>query len=131
MLTENQSLFLKHLRSGEYRQCQFMLRRGDRYCASGVALDALCGVTWVPYQDASDDYIVHDSDIQENVFQTVMNALDFDGSTHGPVVQLMVHLNDIGVTFSEIADFIESIARGEMKVSEDHCFQPIMVPVEE
>ena len=101
--------WISALRSGEYRQSERALRTGDGYCCLGVACDlfdtngwrSTDGGNWC-YEAASERSVV-------NLPPRVRDAYAL-ASMEGKYQERrsLMHLNDTGHPFGEIADFIEA-----------------------
>lgn len=107
MLTENQRKWVDALRSGKYKQCRLSLRnhQTNSYCCLGV-LNQVAQDNGV--QDAWDAGVVTAS-----VASSRWVGLYETGATYGEQKwhSLLSH-NDDGMSFSEIADIIESEPEG-------------------
>ena len=123
MLTEEQkelrAKFLVALKSGEYKQGRGRLKRGDQYCVLGLMCEvSQCGnwinklgnVGWAHKacskdfnpEYSADYYMKHAADLPKEVLEAYNISHKFEST-------LMV-LNDFAnETFSEIAQFLESI----------------------
>jgi hypothetical protein len=89
--------WIKALRSGKFKQAKGVLRRGEGYCCLGVACVA------ADIKDVPRSPVI--SLIGEK-FENVPNVIRGGCSTNY-VVERLVEMNDSGVSFSEIADWIE------------------------
>lgn len=99
----DKDLWLKALRSGEYKQGQTALRRGDEYCCLGVLCEVK-GVRRQPMVEGSDLYEY--SSGEGNIGST--GWIPDDVMTFPRKVQLdLADMNDRGTTFVKIANYIE------------------------
>ena len=87
MITENRKMLVEALRSGKYNQCFNTLRKGDEFCAVGLALHLL-------------DY--KDGDVVPFNKKPKFFEENFDLSFVG-----ITGMNDNGCSFLQIADAIE------------------------
>lgn len=91
--------WVKALRSGEYKQGQIKLQKGDEYCCLGVA-GILCGL-------GDHDLLDH------SLFYNQTNAIHLLPSeivglaSRNTLVGSLTTMNDSGKSFPEIADWIE------------------------
>ena len=90
--------WLPALRSGEYKQLQGALRKGDEFCCLGVACDLIDRDKWDGYAILQSWGDVLPTNVPRDVFPL-----------HCFPMQLSVlsELNDEGYSFDKIADFIE------------------------
>jgi hypothetical protein len=92
------------LRSGDYKQTQGRLRAHDLFCCLGVLCDVTkddAGGKWMP-----DDTFVWDGHHWSTVLPGGIQR--FCGMPDGVgIVSELVRLNDRGVSFAEIANYIE------------------------
>jgi len=92
--------WLTALRSGEYRQTDSYLHKGNGFCCLGVLAD-ICGAGWEQY----------DFDISEGIFH--IKGTEETAIYRGPNGELsdeaetLAEMNDNGSGFGEIADYIE------------------------
>jgi hypothetical protein len=98
------------LRSGEYQQGQYCLRKEDGFCCLGVLCD-LYGkennVEWEPSTHYNNVYV-----FQDMATILPLSVMEWVGVGEGnPLVNdeigTLAGLNDNGTTFNEIADVIE------------------------
>lgn len=99
------------LRSGEYKQGQGTLRRGDKFCCLGVLYEACGLVMWHPITMAfapSDGPPVYTNDWDEdrNVGYPSEELYEKVGLNPGDG-QRLAGFNDEGKNFNLIADYIE------------------------
>lgn len=102
---ENMRKWVEALRSGEYKQGKYQLRRADNtYCCLGVACDLHSKETGTPWSP-NDMYV--DNGIA--LPKVVQEWLGIDSADIGlPNQKSLVLLNDVyKQTFAEIADVIE------------------------
>jgi hypothetical protein len=100
MLNDNAKKWVAALRSGEYKQCQQRLTDGEGYCCLGVA----CAIS----PNAVDGW-KEDCTLPWGVREWLGLATAWgDNNCNGSLSQL----NDMGKTFAEIADLIESEPEG-------------------
>lgn len=99
---EQKKAWLAALRSGEYEQGVYELRRESKYCCLGVACEVF-----------GPGLILHDTGL---ISEPEYVASDTGSSTHWygtaqlaqlDVMTRAIALNDSGKSFSEIADFLE------------------------
>ena len=128
MLNDNAKLWVKALRSGEYKQCTQFLHiagsDGDEFCCLGVACDLYIKegneleVKRNPY-DAP--HTVRYNEITSVLPREVRDWLGLrseDGLYNAPIQdRTLVGDNDNGKTFEEIADIIESEPEGLFRVA--------------
>lgn len=124
-MNENAQQWVANLRSGEYKQGKESLRPGDdEFCCLGVACDTFHRVTgrgsWAKDQDGwqfSVDGLASLAALPQEVrlwlglnsfMGHVMDPRDPETKLGGS----LAGSNDRGVTFEEIADYIESEPRG-------------------
>lgn len=107
------------LRSGEYKQGQNQLKKGDFFCCLGVLTDLYAkekGLTWIPnwrkdskevYGDAAvpSFHVVAWAGLKEGN-PTVVVPESIRGKT-GFHCESLAQMNDRGCTFEQIADTIE------------------------
>ena len=107
---ENRKRWLAALRSGDYEQNRGRLRRNDKYCSLGVAVDLFGEGGWVPHSTVNDDgdtlYMYHTSvtNLEFSIGRNTREVLRLstDDTT------LAVSLNDEEhYTLTEIADHFE------------------------
>ena len=90
------------LRSGDYLQGQCRLRYADEYCCFGVLCD-VAGVEWRVKPDAS-WVAIYEGDVGEGYLPTALAAeLELPQARES----VLVHMNDSGCSFDQIADYIE------------------------
>jgi hypothetical protein len=107
MTQELKNKWLEALRSGEYKQDKGILRSiKDNYCCLGVLCDISGLGTWIaePLSDAF-KYMENDSSGSNSTAFLPAGVLEKIKMTN---VQLeLASMNDCGIKFSEIADWIE------------------------
>lgn len=86
--------WLEALRSGKYEQGNAALREDNRFCCLGVAADIACNLEWQRHWDSCysiccDTAFISGSDIPHHVQADLADR------------------NDSGISFLEIADYIE------------------------
>lgn len=115
----------KALRSGQYHQWWGGLKNDDCYCALGVLCD-ISGVDWVAEGSSDDEgknlasldgYLTHGTLPWPLTAEfEVMGTMPFkpvlvvDGGLYGSISGLN---DDLGMTFDEIADFLDTFLDGE------------------
>ena len=107
----NKKRWVKALRSGEYTQAENQLclvdsDRSESFCCLGVAYDVLYDGDWE--LDGNSYGIRFDSDGESSIeWRTLPQViLDKIGLTHEDEAKL-AEMNDEGMTFEQIADYIE------------------------
>ena len=103
-LGPNQKKWVAALRSGEYKQAKDFMEHKGGFCCLGVSAKVL------------DPYIILEGKHDLGPFPEVFDAYGFrcdlgeiDGDhSWGDKVTCLAEANDRGVTFAEIADFIEA-----------------------
>lgn len=105
--------WLNALRSGEYKQGKGFLRSADgKFCCLGVAVNVMAPSTWLKTIDSYDSYsyrkfgqtdLITDEEFNRFIPKYIQNRLDFVVDA-----DMLANLNDMGYTFTEIADIIES-----------------------
>lgn len=108
MTPELKSNWVAALRSGKYTQGQTYLRsKNDKYCCLGVLAD-LCGVKWDTI--SPNTYGFYEV-IPENVRYTAVTVFSFQYAKNvglpQDVLSKLINLNDRGVPFDRIANYIE------------------------
>lgn len=107
MKDEIKSRWLAALRSGVYHQGQNRLHQGQQFCCLGVLCDIYINehdVDWEEYKESGYSLYGESDFLPEQVCEWAgLGEADY------PDVQLSVaRLNDEGLTFGELADYIES-----------------------
>jgi len=94
--------WIEALRSGRYKQCHGVLRRGDRFCALGVLADVEDSTRWSPwFKDTECFEWGAGSGLSACPSKDVMRSV-------GVSAMYVYELNDIlGRSFEQIADWIE------------------------
>lgn len=106
MNADTKEKWVAALRSGQYQQAQGMLRLDDKFCCLGVLCDvagadnAAAGGRWTPtgcytYQGESEEAVLPD-------------GLRFRLGLSPDDEIALFNMNDDGVSFEDIADFIEA-----------------------
>lgn len=133
----NRAKWVEALESGRYEQTEYALKKGDRFCATGVACDISGLGEWVESPNRVDvfSYVVVGGeridglDVGYNTMpKTVQDWLGVYGNgelkrpyervvatTRGEDVELLYwiyEVNDSGVDFGEIAEMVK---RGDLK----------------
>lgn len=101
------------LRSGGYRQCTARLRDGDTFCAMGVLGDLAVRHGRAEWCTTSGPLLAlawHTTDGRRKTWPTSLptELLRELGIGH-TVQQMIITLNDSGVPFDRLADFIETV----------------------
>lgn len=122
---EFKPVWLKALRSGAYRQGKGNLcsegRTFDRFCCLGVAYDLLVQQGQGEWRQSVGDFerglragshIKSDNCMLTPVaipkwFRTVLEKIPAGVPRHGDVEDTLAHLNDNGIKFKDIANWIE------------------------
>lgn len=101
---EFRTKLLEALRSGKYKQCTKELRFKDSFCAAGVICDIGNPDGWINNRD---DYPTHiDYDSMTYNYELLFGFSEVD-------ILNLIELNDSGMTFPQIADYIEAHHIGE------------------
>lgn len=95
--------WVKALRSGDFKQGQRALRRGETFCCLGVLCDVM-GAEWGGGDDVDLNPRIN-GELQAYYLAPV--ALETTGMTFAQQERLY-DMNDEGKPFSEIADYIEA-----------------------
>lgn len=116
MLNENARLWVEALRSGKYKQGKGRLKfEGDDnvlyYCCLGVACEVYQRNVGDLKED-KDNYLFSFDLSQAYLPQKVQEWLSLKTESGAYLSDSLTGLNDKGVSFSEIADVIESEPRG-------------------
>lgn len=102
--------WLEALRSGQYEQGKNFLQDKDKYCCLGVAcrinhpnfnFDKIGLVA--QYDSANDGFTFEDITIPD----ILKGSYDRKDKDYSPTVKNLVDMNDSGITFNEIAEWIE------------------------
>lgn len=102
MKPEIKELWLKALRSGEYKQAKNYLRRNDQFCCLGVLCD-LHAKAGLGFWDNDGGYL-HEDKVLPRTIQEWAGLNTSEPEAEG---RTLSGLNDDGVDFNEIADIIE------------------------
>lgn len=101
------------LRSGHYKQGKRYLCEGNKYCCLGVACDLLGELKQDSYylnrrvtKDA-EEYTYLEYRVAQKLNMSLIGALNWSGQEH---VVALATMNDNGMSFEEIADFLEEQA---------------------
>jgi hypothetical protein len=103
------------LRSGEYKQGEGYLHRGDRFCCLGVAcvLALRDGVAMETAEQAGIVLFGGSDGVAPSAVMAWLGLQNERGAHEGSVERVtLTSLNDIGYSFAEIADLIESEPEG-------------------
>lgn len=97
---------LERLRSEpEENHCRGQLHIGNQFCALGLMGDAI-GVQWVEDDDDPDGGFLAFNGSRYHLPDKILRRLGIDGKLESDII----FMNDTeGLTFKEIADFIEEI----------------------
>lgn len=107
MLNENARLWVKALRSGEYKQGKHRLRIGEEYCCLGVACDLFQKAGGALTVRSGRFYTYNnESMVLPNTVQEWLGLTGRAGQYNKGYE--LSHDNDTGKSFAEIADIIES-----------------------
>lgn len=119
-LTENQKAWLAALRSGEYKQTTGVLKDACGYCCLGVAADlavkaGVCSEDEAFREKLTDRRYIARGSLSEEVKEWVgllsRSGASFEDDDGGVEFFSCAGMNDTrGMTFSEIADFLEKHA---------------------
>ena len=104
-MSEFKDNWIKALRSGEYGQIRFQLKRAEGYCCLGVAAEITDNLSSTPNEDGC--YLTKKGSY--TLFQGPNDELDceFNGD---PLVNVLTRMNDgRRMSFNEIADFLENL----------------------
>lgn len=109
--------WLDALRSGRYEQTEGFLSRGGGFCCLGVALDLLDPEGWRGEQGSNARASRHGRtgfpspiDLPPEISRVMNARTDITDSNEGikyTVMRFLGHMNDSGMTFAEIANWIE------------------------
>lgn len=112
MNPDKKQLWLKALRSGEYKQGKEYLRRNDEFCCLGVLCDIYSKETerseWerTTHDDREYEFLAETSILPYDVARWA--GIDTNNNTvYIPEVGELSQLNDDGVPFATIANIIE------------------------
>lgn len=119
MLNENAKKWVEALRSGKYKQTKHMLERPDGSCcclgvACRVAIENGVELNAEQVLSGRDDCIAFGGEtlsLPKSV-QDWLGLKDREGMLQDPLRSTLSGKNDVGATFSEIADIIESEPEG-------------------
>lgn len=109
MKKTNKKLWIRALRSGEYRQGQGRLCDNNRFCCLGVAYDVLVDGEWERKNDYANRWGIReiagsDSNLSTGMLPVyILDKIELDMYD----VNSLVEMNDNGDSFEEIADWIE------------------------
>ncbi len=105
LVAENRRRWVEALRSGEYRQAQNQLRRGNRYSCLGVACDILGSEDWIP----GEIWAKPRNWMYDHELYTLSDRMRAKLGLTDLQVQWVVIMNDYhNSSFEEIADWIEA-----------------------
>jgi len=103
---ELQHEWVQALRSGKYERGTGALRCGNRYCCLGVAAEIILGQgCWVSAGTADGQYQLPSGD---GSLLPIRLAEKLLGGAGCYTQEQLAELNDLGATFADIADLIES-----------------------
>lgn len=114
-MNDNAKKWVAALRSGEYRQGRGALRSGDEYCCLGVACDLYSketGVSWESEAETTFVYLGQNAVLPQEVKNWLGLCNDSGRCPAKYQPGSLIHWNDGGWTFEEIADWIESEPEG-------------------
>jgi hypothetical protein len=94
--------WVEALRSGEYEQATGRLKDGNEFCCLGV-LCTVMGAQWRDMGPYLDGFSLRDENDDELLSLRTLDSVGFGESTQGTLVKM----NDDGISFPEIADYIE------------------------
>lgn len=131
-IEEYRAQWLSDLRSGNYKQVKNTLRKHDEFCCLGVACQSF-GVDFGYEHNidefGSDVYILRDEygNVENKVEEELPSDMHVlfiepdDEETHiGHVLNIIMKMNDEnGLTFTEIADWIEAKEFGKLVTHDD------------
>jgi len=106
--------WVEALRSGDYEQGDYALRSASGFCCLGVACD-MVGVEWKADRDgcytteAGNDFFPTADELGDQAISVLLQNTSLRNYLEEPVTVMreIANHNDIGVPFSEIADWIE------------------------
>jgi hypothetical protein len=105
MNPELKAKWLESLRSGKYAQGTNQLRCNDEFCCLGVLCDIVDPNAW----DESEEWVYGTGEDQESEIGVLPHRFrDFVALIPGAVESQLIQMNDAGITFSNIADYIEA-----------------------
>jgi hypothetical protein len=118
MINENMKKVLVALRSGEYQQTQTILNDHCGHCCLGVMCDVYEKETGNKLKRDAAGYIKGHSfanlpEVQKWVGLIDVHGNIYDDASNEDISESLVYMNDtLGLTFLEIADFIETDPKG-------------------
>lgn len=100
-------MWVKALRSGEYKQTMYTLREGNKFCCLGVLCN-LHAQTHPEFAAKQEDFSEYGG-MEDVPPEIVLNwaGLKSDVGSYSPNELPLAHMNDNGDSFFEIADTIE------------------------
>lgn len=113
---ENVEKWVKALRSGDYKQGQFNLNKDGKFCCLGVACELFkdelkLEVTVIRVGRANYGATKYNG-VASDLPEEVMNYLGLKSPYGNFRGGSLAALNDVGTSFNEIADLIESKPKG-------------------
>lgn len=118
MINKNAQAWIEALRSGNYKQCDGALKKGDSYCCLGVACDLYIAeheeAKWllagakVSSLPASGQVLPHEVRDWMGLRYCDGGFVESRTSMNVRLTSTLAVTNDRGATFTEIADLIES-----------------------
>jgi len=106
--SEVKQKWLDALRSGEYEQGQAYLRTPKGYCCLGVLCDLAAKAEVIPEPELENGAYWYDGDryyLSRKVQEWA--GLEFNNPSSETASDALANLNDEGLTFTQIADFVE------------------------
>lgn len=100
------------LRSGLYEQTQEVLRDGNSYCCLGVLCDLIDPFNWTPDDEIREDGFTWDT--STNPEHRTTPPFDIELRNNGEdYTHFLTRMQDGGMSFSEIADYIDQVFEEE------------------
>lgn len=109
-----QQQWVDALRSGEYRQTQYRLRLGNRFCVLGVLCDLYAkefDIPWTQHPPNEIRYFLGEKGVlpwKVIDWSDIIGDYSREGSIIPGLNMTPSHLNDTGSTFLQLADLIEA-----------------------
>ncbi|KGM36163.1 hypothetical protein [Inquilinus limosus] len=106
------SALVTALRSGDYKQAEGQLRRGDRFCCLGVACDLFAKLEETGHWDPEDEEIFRTADggwgdaLLPDTVRRWLNFRTVNGELFSDETSL-AGMNDRGASFADLAKVIE------------------------
>lgn len=120
-MNENAKKWVQALRSGEYKQGKGSLRVNDEFCVLGVACDLASKagvVTQIKYHDGSYSYdscsYIAPIGVMD-MFGICSDGAKYKTAGRISITTTLTEQNDNGMSFSALADLIESEPEGLFK----------------